>query len=63
MKKFLFVLLLCLSFCTVTLAEQDTTILSMPTKCFDAEGILPYIDGNFIINFFRTGQGEFLIIL
>lgn len=57
MKKILFVLLLCLSFCTVTLAEQDTTILSMPTKCFNAEGILPYIDGSFDEDFERKANG------
>lgn len=57
MKKILFVLLLCFSFCTMTFAEQDTTILSMPTKCFNAEGILPYIDGCPDEDFERKANG------
>lgn len=57
MKKFIAALLLCFSFCTIALAEQDTTVLSMPTKCFDAEGILPYIDGSPDEDFERKANG------
>lgn len=45
MKKLLTTILLCLSLFGVCYADQDTTVLSMPTKCFNAKGIIPYIDG------------------
>lgn len=57
MKKLLTIMMLCLSLFSVCYADQDTTVLSMPTKCFNAKGIIPYIDGTADEEFERKANG------
>ncbi|MCQ2381516.1 MAG: hypothetical protein MJ032_04140, partial [Acidaminococcaceae bacterium] len=45
MKTFFVTLLLCLSMCISAFADQDTTVLTMQTKCAKATGYLPFLDG------------------
>lgn len=45
MKTFFVTLLLCLSMGISAFADQDTTVLTMQTKCAKATGYLPFLDG------------------
>jgi len=51
MKKIWIIATFLFCICFSVFADQNTTVLTMQTKCSDATGILPYIDGANDINY------------